>query len=255
MSKFTSRILLIVLVLCLASCGWFSKKEQEPLNDAATMYKNAKELAENGSYEAAIKAYEQLEARYPYGVYAQQVQLDVAHTYYMQRDNGSAVAACDRFIKLYPNHPKVDYAYYLKGLALVGSGGTDSFTSFITPLQPLSERDPKALEEAFDVFRYIVTQFPSSIYVEDSQKQLKVLVDALASHELLVARYYMKRRAPLAAVNRAQRVIKTFPGSSSVEEALAIMVDGYDRLKMNDLRDDADRVLKQNYPQSAFLRR
>jgi len=255
MSKFTSRILLVALVLCLASCGWFTKRLEEPLNDAATMYRNAKELAENGSYEAALKAYEQLEARYPYGVYAQQAQLDVAYAYYMSRDQGSAVAACDRFIKLYPNHPKVDYAYYLKGLSLVGSGGTDAFTSFITPLQPLSQRDPKTLEEAFDVFRYIVTQFPSSLYTEDAQKNLKLLVNALASHELVAARYYMGRRAPLAAVNRAQRVIKTFPDSSSVEEALAIMVAGYDKLKMNDLRDDASRILRQSYPQSAYLQR
>lgn len=255
MSKFIPRILLITLSLCLASCSWFGTKEQEPLKDAATMYRIAKEQANDGSYEAAIKSYEQLEARYPYGVYAQQAQLDVAHVHYKSGDQGSAIAACDRFIKLYPNHPKVDYAYYLKALALVGTAGSDSFTSFLTPIQPIYERDPKGLEEAFDIFRYLIAKFPSSIYLEDAQKQIVTIVDALAAHELLVARYYMSRRAPLAAVNRAQHVLTTFPGSRSTEEALALMIEGYDRLKMTDLRDDATRVLKQNYPQSAFLQK
>jgi len=247
------RIVLFALALCLTGCSWFESKKDEPLSDAATMYDKAKEQMSSGSYDAAIKAYEQLEARYPYGVYAQQAQLDVAYAYYMSHDQSSAVAACDRFIKLYPNHPKVDYAYYLKGISLVGSGGSDMLSSIITPLQPLSERDPKTLEEAFDVFRYILTQFPSSIYRDDAQQQVAAIVDALAVHELVAARYYLNRRAPLAAVNRAQRVVKTFPESKSVEEALYIMIEGYNKLGMKDLRDDARRVLERSYPNSVYL--
>ena len=257
MSKFISRILLAVLVLCLAGCSWFSfgrKSDQEELADAPSMYQKAREQLDSENFEAAIKSYEQLEGRYPYGVYAQQAQLDVAYAYYRQGDQGSAIAACDRFIKLYPNHPKIDYAYYLKGLSLVGAGETNFFTGLLTPRQPLSERDPKSLEEAFDVFRYIVTKFPNGLYAADSQKHFRILTDALAAHELTAARYYLNRRAPLAAVNRAQKVIKTFPAAPSVEEALSIMAKGYDKLGLPDLRDYAIRVLRQNYPDSTYLK-
>lgn len=217
------------------------------------MYRKAHDQLENDNFEAAIKSYEQLEGRYPYGVYAQQAQLDIAYAYYRRGEKGSAIAACDRFIKLYPNHPKIDYAYYLKGLSLVGAKETDFLSGLMTPRQPLSERDSKSLEEAFDVFKYILTKYPNGPYAADAQKHLHLLTEGLAAHELIVARYYLNRRAPLAAVNRAQKVIKTFPGTPSIEEALFIMAQGYDKLGMNDLRDDAIRVLRQNYPNSLFL--
>lgn len=242
-----------MLALCLGGCSWFQKKIEEPIKDAATMYQEAHEQMVSGTYDTAIKSYEKLQARYPYGVYAQQAQLDVAYSYYMTRDQASAITACERFIKTYPNHPKVDYAYYLKGQALLGEGGGDAFSSLITPLQPLEQRDPKGLEEAYDVFRQIITKFPNSIYTPDSKRQMKALTDALAAHELLAARYYLNRRSPLAAVNRAQYVIKTFPESTSVEEALSIMISGYDTLGIPELRDDTRRILSQNYPNSTYL--
>lgn len=217
------------------------------------MYQEAHDLLASASYDGAIKAYEKLEAAYPYGVYAQQAELDIAYSYYMSRDQASAISACDRFIKLYPNHPKVDYAYFLKGQALLGEGGQDAISAIISPMQPLPQRDPKKLEDAFDDFRQLITKFPGSIYVPESQRQIKAITNALAEHELLSARYYLGRRAPLAAINRAQRVIRTFPESNSIEEALSIMVNGYDAMGLTDLRDDTKRVLAQSFPNSKYL--
>ncbi|MBO3717123.1 MAG: outer membrane protein assembly factor BamD, partial [Candidatus Accumulibacter sp.] len=164
----------------------------------------------------------------------------------------SAVAACDRFIKLHPNHPNVDYVYYLRGLINfnedLGIMGTISN-------QDMTERDPKGARESFDAFRELVTRFPDSKYTPDALLRMKYLVNALASLELHVARYYMKRGAYLAAANRAQYAVKNYPDAPATEEALFIMVKAYDSLGLNDLRDDAERVMRTNYPNSDYYRR
>jgi outer membrane protein assembly factor BamD len=183
------------------------------------------------------------------GLTAQQAQLEVAYAYYKSNEPASAIAACDRFIKLHPNHPAVDYVYYLKGL--INFNEDLGYAGYISSQDP-SERDPKAAREAFDTFRELVKRFPDSKYTPDALKRMEYLVNALASLEVHVARYYLKRGAPLAAANRAQTAIKTYPQAPANEEALYIMVKAYDTLGMTDLRDDADRVLKKNYPNSRF---
>jgi outer membrane protein assembly factor BamD len=202
-----------------------------------------------GAYDKAIKYFEKLEARFPYGRYAQQAQLEVAYAYFRQQEPASAIAACDRFIRLHPNHPNVDYAYYLKGLANFNEDlGLLGYVS----MQDLTERDPKAARESFDSFKVLVGKYPESRYTADATARMKYLVNALASHEVHVARYYMKREAYVAAVNRAQTAVKTYPDAPANEEALFIMVKAYDLLGMNDLRDDAERVMRRNFPKSEY---
>jgi len=216
------------------------------------LYTEAKDAMSEGAYDKAIKLFEKLEARFPYGRYAQQAQLEVAYAYYRQQEPASAIAACDRFIRLHPNHPNVDYAYYLKGLANFNEDlGLLGYVSF----QDLSERDPKAARDAFDAFKVLVEKFPESRYTPDATARMKYLVNALASHEVHVAHYYMKREAYVAAVNRAQFAIKTYPEAPANEEALFIMVKAYDKLGMNDLRDDAERVMRKNFPKSEYYTR
>ena len=203
-----------------------------------------------GNNEEAIKLFEKLEARYPYGRYAQQAQLDVAYAYYKTQEPASAIAACDRFIKLHPNHPNVDYAYYLKGLV--------NFNEDLGLLgnlanQDLSERDPKGARESFDTFKELVTRFPDSKYTPDARLRMRYLINTLAAHEVHVARYYYNRGAYLAAANRAQTAVKTYPDTPAVEEALFILMKSYNALGMPELRDDADRVLRANYPQSVYF--
>jgi outer membrane protein assembly factor BamD len=220
--------------------GWSANK----------LYTEAKSELGDGNYEKAIKLYEKLESRYPYGRYAQQAQLEIAYAYYKDKDVASATAAADRFIKLHPNHPSVDYAYYLRGLASFNDdlGLFGSYTG-----QDLTERDPKASREAFQAFKDLVTRFPDSKYTPDSIQRMNYLVNALASHEVHVARYYMKRSAFVAAANRAQYALKNYPQAPANEEGLLILVQAYDKLGMTDLRDDAERVLKTNFPKSKYL--
>jgi len=244
--------LLLAATLTLGGCGLLPEVKDETTGwSAQKLYAEAKDNLNDGNYERAVKLFETLEARYPFGRYAQQAQLEVAYAYYKDSEPISAIAACDRFIKLHPNHPNVDYAYYLKGLA--------NFNEDLGLLgnlvdQDLSERDPVAARDAFLAFKELVTRFPESKYAADSTARMKYLVNALASHEVHVAKYYLKRKAWVAAANRAKEVLKSYPEAPALEEALAIMVVAYDELKLTDLRDDAQRVLELNFPNSRYAK-
>lgn len=235
----------------MAACGYTPPKPGSTAKDPQSAYKEGKDLLNDGSYESAITAFEQLEARFPYGRYAQQAQIDTIYANYKLGEMESVISSADRFVRQHPNHPAADYAYYLKGLAYENSK-TDEWLPFL-PRQPLSERDAKGAQNAFDTFRQLVTSYPESRYAEDSRKRMAELVEALATHELNAARYYLKRRAPVAAANRAQYIVVNYSNSPAVEEALSILVQSYDTLKLDTLRNDAERVLRQNYPQSRFL--
>jgi outer membrane protein assembly factor BamD len=237
----------------LTGCGVLPDQIDETAKwSAEKLYTSAKESISAGGYDLGIKYFEKLESRFPYGKYAQQAQLEVAYAYYKKEETASAIAACDRFIRLHPNHPNVDYAYYLKGLANfnedLGLFGRISD-------QDLTERDPGAAAESFEAFKQLVTLFPNSRYTPDATLRMNYLVNALASHEVHVARYYMKRGAYVAAINRAQASIKTYPNAPANEEALFIMVKAYDLLNINDLRDDAERVMRKNFPKSLYYER
>jgi outer membrane protein assembly factor BamD len=232
----------------LAACAWLDKKDPNVGMSAENLYAEAKEALEGGQYDLAIKRYETLEARFPYGRYSQQGQLEIAYAYYKQNEQASAVAACERFMKLRPNHPNVDYAYYLKGLAYFNE---DLGILGKVSRQDRTERDPKSARESFDAFKDLVQRFPESKYALDALERMKYLVNALASHEVHVARYYMKRGAYVAAANRAQYALKNYPEAPAQEDALLIMVRAYDSLGMTELRDDAERILRKNFPNSA----
>lgn len=244
---------LTALVLLTSGCGLLPEEHDETVGWSANkLYAEAKDSMVDGGYDKAIKYFEKLEARYPYGRYAQQAQLEVAYAYYRQQEAANAVAACERFIRLHPNHPNVDYAYYLKGLANFNEDlGLLGYVSN----QDLSERDPRAAKDAFDAFKDLVTRFPESRYAPDATARMNYLVNALASHEVHVARYYYKRGALVAAINRAQTAVKTYPDAPANEEALFIMVKGYDSLGLSDLRDDTERVMRKNFPKSDYYKR
>jgi outer membrane protein assembly factor BamD len=246
--------LLAILALTLfAGCGLLPDQIDETAGWSANkLYAEAKTAMGEGAYDKAVKYFEKLEARYPYGRYAQQSQLEVAYAYYKQEEKASAIAACDRFIRLHPNHPTVDYAYYLKGLV---NFNEDLGLLGHVSMQDLTERDPKAAAESFAAFKALVNKFPESKYAQDSTQRMAYLVNALASHEVHVAQYYMRRGAYVAAANRAQAALKTYPDAPANEEALFILIKAYDALDMADLRDDAERVMKKNFPDSEYYKR
>jgi outer membrane protein assembly factor BamD len=243
---------LLSATLTLAGCGLLPDLKDETSGwSAQKLYATAKEELNDGNYERAVKLFETLEARYPFGRYAQQAQLDIAYAYYKDNEAISAIAACDRFIKLHPNHPNVDYAYYLKGLA--------NFNDDLGILgnlvdQNMGERDPVASRDAFLSFKELVTRFPDSKYAEDATARMKFLVNTMAEHEIYVAKYYLKREAWVAAANRATAVVKTYPNTPAMEQALAIMVVAYDKLQLPELSKDAQRILLLNFPNSKYAK-
>ncbi len=246
------RILAFLLLLSsLAGCSLLPEVIDETKNwSASKLYYSAKESLADANYTEAVKMFERLEARYPYGAYAQQSQLEVAYAYYKDNEPASAIAACERFIKLHPNHPNADYAYYLKGLA--------NFVEDTTLLakfsdQDMSERDPKSAREAFESFKELATRFPQSKYTADAVGRMQYLVNNLAQHEVRVARYYYKRGAYVAAAARGKYALENYQQSPALEEGLAIMAKSYDKLNLPDLRDDALRVLKLNFPKSPYV--
>jgi len=244
--------LALVVALSLASCGLLSTGPDETAGwSADKLYGEAKDEMASSNWSKAVKYFEKLEARYPYGRYAQQALLEMAYAYWKDKERASAIASLDRFIKLYPNHPNVDYAYYLKGLVNFNDNEEGLLSSLGSP--DMSERDPKATREAFLSFKEVVTRFPNSKYAADSAARMRYLVNSLAWHEVHVARYYMRRGAYVAAANRAQYAVKEYPRAPATEEAVFIMVKAYDALGMNELRDGADRVMHANFPNSKYL--
>ena len=240
----------LFLASLLAGCGLLPEQKDETIGWSANkLFAEAKSASSEGLDDKAIKYSEKLESRYPYGRFAQQAQMEIAYAYWKSGELPSAIAACDRFIKLHPNHPNVDYVYYLKGLVTFNED-----LGLLGPIsrQDMTERDPKGARESFEAFRELITRFPDSKYTPDAVLRMKYLVNALAQLEVHVARYYMKRGAYLAAVNRAQFALKNYPEAPATEEALFIMVKGYDQMGMDDLRDDAERVMRKNYPNSEY---
>jgi outer membrane protein assembly factor BamD len=242
-----SRLALILFLLTsVVACGWLPKQQDETKNwSASRLYSEAKSSLNSGDYQQAIKYFETLEGRYPFGRYAQQAQLEVAYAYYKYDEPDSAVAAADRFIKLHPQHPHVDYAYYLKGLINFNRGA--GLLERFFPQDP-SERDPGSARQAFLDFRELVTKFPNSRYAQDALLRMNYLRNNLAKHEVKVARYYMRRKAYVAVVNRCKYVVEHYDRSPSIPDALFIMAEAYDKLKLPTLAGDARRVLKKNFP-------
>ena len=242
--------LLLALGLLFSACS----TTQDETNDefsawtAEQFYKEAKDALLEKRYEKATKLYEKLEARYPFGKYATQAQLDVAYAYYKNDEPDSAIAAADRFIKLNPAHPHVDYAYYIKGLVNYNRG-----IGFIDRFIPTdsSQRDPGATLDSYKDFEELLRRFPNSRYAEDSRKRIIALRNNLAMYEIHVADFSMRRGAYLAAARRCAEVIRKYQRTQAVPVALEIMEQAYRKLGMNPLADDVKRVYEINYAQGA----
>jgi outer membrane protein assembly factor BamD len=216
------------------------------------IYAEAREEMNAGGYDKAIPLFEKLEGRAAGTPLAQQAQLDKAYAHHKAGDQAQAIATLDRFMKLHPASPAIDYALYLKGVTNFNDNlGLFSFIS----RQDLSERDQKAAKESFEAFKELVGRFPDSRYAPDSRQRMTYIVNSLAQYEVHVARYYYTRGAYVAAINRAQIALADYRDVPALEEALFILVRSYDALGMAQLRDDAKRVMEKNYPNSEYVSR
>ena len=244
------KLLVIALLSALAACSTTSKDE-ELRNSPEKLYAQAKEDLAAGSYEPAIKALEKVEGRAAGTVLAQQATLDLAYAQWRTSERVMAIATLDRFIKLHPSSPGMDYALYLKGLINVND--TMGFLSHFSR-QNISERDQQASRDAFQTFGQLVEQYPESRYASDGRARMDYIVNALAEYEVHVARYYYRRSAYVAAANRAQLAVRDYQRAPATEEALFIMAASYEQLGLQTLRDDAERVLKANFPQTRYFK-
>ena len=244
-------VLSALMSLAVSGCGLLPDVKEETAGwSAEQLYRNAHEAMLDGNYTRAVKIFETLEARYPYGRYAQQAILEGAFANWRQSEQASATAACDRCIRTYPNHPNVDYAYYLKGLVYFRED--QGVFGYVYELD-LSERDPKSMRESFAAFKELVQKFPESRYADDAQIRMRYLTNALGMYEVHVARYYHARGAHIAAANRAQSALISYPQTPSNEHALDVMERSYRKLGMTQLADDAHRILEKTDPQSVYI--
>jgi outer membrane protein assembly factor BamD len=240
---------LLAALLLLAGCA-SAPQDESPSGTAERLYRDARDDREAGSYERAIKLLERVEGLAAGSLLAQQALLDMAYLHWRTGEKAQALTTVDRFIKLNPSSPALDYAIYLKGvinfndnLGLLGTlAGQD-----------LSERDQRAARDAYQAFKQLVDRFPNSRYAADSRQRMGYIVNSLAAYEVHVARYYFRRGAYVAAAARAQQAVAEFQQSPAAEEALYLMMQSYDKLALSSLRDGAERVLRQNFPDSAFL--
>ena len=240
---------LAALSFVLAGCS------SKPIDPTGTwspnkLYSEAKDEARSGAYDKAIPMFEKLEGRAAGTPLAQQAQLEKAYAQYKTGEQAQAIATLDRFIKLHPASPALDYALYLKGLV----NFNDNLGLFGSiSRQDLSERDQKAAKESFESFKELVTRFPESRYTPDARARMGYTVNSLAQSEVHVARYYYSRGAYVAAINRAQAAIADYRDVPALEEATFIVFKSYDALGMTQLRDDTRRILENTYPKSEFL--
>ncbi|WP_042424490.1 outer membrane protein assembly factor BamD [Comamonas granuli] len=246
------RPLLLPALLAAALAAGCSSTPEDKTTGWTTdrIYSEARDELNSGGYDAAVPLLEKLEGRAAGTPLAQQAQLDKAYAQYKGGEKAQALATLERFMKLHPTSPAIDYALYLKGLVNFNDNlGLFSWVS----RQDLSERDQKAAKDSFEAFRELAARFPESRYAQDARQRMTYIVNSLAQYEVHVARYYFQRGAYVAAINRAQLALSDYDAVPAQEEALYILVQSYDALGLVQLRDDARRVLEKNYPRSPFL--
>lgn len=243
-------LLLLTTLLVLSGCHSNSKDDRYSNLSPNEIYRQGVKNVSKKQYPQAVEDFEALESRYPFGEYADKAQLGAIYALYENEDYASAQPAVERFIRMYPRHPHVDYAHYMKGL-IHFSDAMGLFGKYL-PLER-AERDPTDVKKALQAFQVLISQYPNSIYVEDAKLRIVYLRNLLAKHEIFAARFYMKKGAYLAAANRASYVLSQFDRTPSMPEALAIQVQAYRKLHLDSLANDAMRVLVLNYPDSSYV--
>lgn len=251
LNRSINSVIFAAMVATLGGCSSSSEEQVIAANRGAeSLYEEAKESMANGNFNGAATILSALDSRYPFGPLSHQVQLDLIYANYKAGDSDKALATIDRFIRLNPNHSDVDYAMYMRGLV-----NMDTDKNLFQDLVGIdrSDRDPSQAREAFEDFRRLLNKYPDSKYAADSRKRMVYIKNRLAKYEIAIARFYMRREAYVAAANRGRYVLEHFPDSTQVQQALEIMVECYEQLGLSELKENALKTLKLNYPESNFI--
>ena len=246
MRKF-SILAVLILLTALSACA---SKDKHANMSEQDLYREAERYLKKENFDLATKDLQLLESRYPFGPYAEQAQMELIYSQFRSGQNDAAIAAADRFIRLHPQHPNVDYAYYMKGLSNYDEG-----TGLLQRFLPtdMTERDPGKTLQSFEDFRQLLNRFPDSEYAPDARARMTYLRARLARYEVNVANYYFRRKAYLAAANRGSYVVENYQQTEAVPDALAVMVQAYRLLGLNNLADSALQVLRTNFPHHPSL--
>ena len=250
MRKYNLSFVLVFLVL-IQGCAFLESAKVDPYENMVeeTLYSQGSIFLENGDIPSAITVFETLEAKYPFSTYSQQSVLDLAYAYYDFGQKDDTIAECDRFIDLYPNHPNLDYAYYLRALS-----NLEKEQPFFQDIlgQDVSKYDVSRLKDAYNDFLFIVNRFNKSKYAEDAKNRLVFLRNSMAKHEVYIAKYYLKREAYIASSERAKYMLENYPGAPATKEALIILIKSYNNLGLLDLAKVKADILVKNFPNYSY---
>lgn len=250
MEKLTIKAILTIIILAISGCSSNSDKPKVPNLSAQILFSDAREKLDKGLYVQAIEILTAIDSRFPFGPVSHQVQLDLVFAYYKSGDVAQGLALAERFLKLNPNHPNVDYVYYIRALINL-SQDKNLFQEFAGIDR--RDRDPKPSLNAFNDFKTIITNYPDSIYASDARQRMVGIKSRLAAYELKVAKYYIKREAWASAANRARYVVEYFSPSTEMEQALEIMIESYSQLELPELLSNAKQVLAVNFPDNPIV--
>jgi outer membrane protein assembly factor BamD len=250
--RMATAILALALAFVLVGCSSWGGEEYDPTADwtVERLYQDGREEMNSGNWKSAAERFTAVEARFPFGPFAQQSLINLAYVQWKQGEPEMALATISRFQRQYPNHPGSDYMLFLRGLILFTP--PSARLAFLTRQDP-AERDPRALRESYAAFEDLITRYPTSRYADDAKKRMNWLVNSMAEHQLHAARFYYERAGYVAAINRAQAVITDYEGVPATEEALYIIMMSYQKLDMPELSKDTERVLLANYPNTRLI--
>ncbi len=234
-------MLATLVIVALVGCS--SSNNEQTEKPVIKLYEEATQKLQEGNYNSAITAFESLDNRYPYGSYSQQVQLSLIYAYYKTGEYALAMASIDRFLRLNPTHPDLDYVLYMRGLTNIGLD-TNSFQNFFGINR--DDRDPQFAKAAFSDFEHVLKNFPNSQYANDSKQRMIFLKNRLANYDLSIVKFYTKRQAYVAVINRVEQMLRYFPDVEATRQALPLMKNAYRQLKLDDLANKTAELIKDN---------
>jgi len=249
-SRWTALLALLMVGVLLSLAGCRKDREYDDQMFAEALYEKGKKSMDKGAWPQAIQAYKALQTRYPFGRYTEQSMLDLSYVYFKGRQPQEALSTLDRFIRTYPAHPNVDYAYYLKGLV-----NYDESIGFLERMMPkrVRDRDQSYMNDSFMDFSELVRRFPDSRYVADARQRMVFLRNSLAAYEISVAEYYLRRKAYIAAANRARYALEVYPNTPQTPAALVVLHKAYTELELDDLAQGSMDVLALNFPDHYYV--
>jgi outer membrane protein assembly factor BamD len=252
MEKLTFKTILLLLVLGITGCSSSENNDIDKVPDksAQALFADARSALDNGLFQKAIQILSAIDSRFPFGPISHQVQIDLIYAYYKSGNSDEGIALADRFLRLNPTHPSIDYVYYMR--ALINISTEANLFQDMAGIDR-SDRDPTAARDAFNDLKTIVSNYPESKYAVDARKRMIDIKSRLARYELAVARFYLSREAYASAANRGRYIVEYYSPSAEVEQALEIMVECYDKLGLGDLKANAKQILAVNYPSNALV--